>query len=84
MDKPREGEACNGCGVCCQEEVCSIGIKIAGDVPAPCPLLKHHDGRHWCGAVEAEAEGDLPPIIRTTLGIGLGCDSSDDTEADSA
>jgi hypothetical protein len=74
--KPREGEACNGCGACCAAEVCLIGRKVFGeDVPAPCPGLTFEAGRYWCDLVVASAGSDAGDWLRMRLGVGVGCDS---------
>lgn len=40
--KPPLGAPCNGCGRCCQEELCHIGEMAFGDdMEAPCPALVH-------------------------------------------
>jgi len=79
LPKPAEGQPCNGCGLCCIREVCSIGVKIYGpQVQAPCPGLHAQDGRYWCKVVLAERQAALPPIVATMLDIGGGCDSIDD------
>lgn len=76
--KPREGEACNGCGACCAAEVCRIGLEVLGeDATAPCELLSFHDGRFWCSVVEVADKTSVGPLLRMRLGIGIACDSSD-------
>jgi hypothetical protein len=38
--KPPEGEPCNGCGYCCDQQPCQIAEEVFGeDVAAPCPAL---------------------------------------------
>lgn len=59
INKPKVGDKCNGCGLCCQIEVCSAGSYIQklvsnyGDrVDGPCPALtKRNDGTFACGIV---------------------------------
>lgn len=59
MIKPKIGEPCNGCGVCCQTQVCRNGafvlglVKNIGDtVRGECPaIVKKHDGTIACGIV---------------------------------
>jgi hypothetical protein len=80
--KPLKGQECNGCGYCCQQEVCSIGEGILGNAAqAPCALLRYRDGRTYCGAVEQGTK--LTRILfRKWLGIGKGCCSNDDLYLD--
>lgn len=78
IPKPEFGAACNGCGQCCSQEVCQIGIEaMGGPVAAPCPFLRFHDARFWCGVVE---EADKVNVafgahLRLQLAVGFGCDS---------
>ena len=81
--KPAQGQPCNGCGSCCQTAVCSLGKWLFGWTPAPCPALRWHAGRSWCGVVEMEADfvaqGRLPaPDIAVALGVDRGCDTDDE------
>lgn len=72
--KPKYGEKCNGCGLCCMMEVCAIGKEAYGkDQKAPCPALIHASNRHWCKFVLAEDLLRTEPIIQNALGIGKGC-----------
>ena len=75
---PDFGAPCNGCGYCCREEVCKLGLAAFGEhTPAPCPALVEHDGRTWCAVIE---EADKVNVafgshLKLVLGIGLGCDA---------
>ena len=71
---PDHGQPCNGCGVCCIQSVCQVGV-IAGAGEAPCGFLLFHDGRFWCGIVEMERRTGIEPMVATALGIGRGCDA---------
>lgn len=85
-EKPRRGEPCNGCGVCCAAEVCSVGQVLFGkQCQAPCPGMQFREGRVRCHAVElADAIGpEHGAYIRLRMGIGMGCDSDDYVEASS-
>lgn len=77
--KPRFNAPCNGCGVCCAETLCIIGLVVYGDVPAPCPALKIAPcgTRTLCSIVEKEKAAGLPPVVQAGLGIGFGCSMSD-------
>lgn len=58
--KPKVGESCNGCGLCCLNQVCKNGAYVLGlvdhlgDNPeGPCPaVVKHPDGTYTCGIVQ--------------------------------
>lgn len=78
--KPKFGSACNGCGFCCASEICAIGVMAFPGAQAPCPALKiRPDGKStYCEIVETERINKMEPLIETALGIGKGCDSSDD------
>lgn len=83
LTKPRFGTPCNGCGVCCQQEVCRVGVVAFGARPGPCPALQWHQGRFWCGLVLAEYEGRRQemlelPLLDQALAIGRWCDAADD------
>lgn len=73
--KPKMGEKCNGCGLCCVQEVCAIGVRAFDTKIAPCPGLVFDNGRSWCRLVLAEEALGAPPIIAKMLGINTDCDS---------
>jgi hypothetical protein len=56
--KPPEGEACNGCGVCCAYAPCPVGQLISRRRVGACDaLLWNEEGRRYlCGAVAAPAD----------------------------
>jgi hypothetical protein len=74
--KPKFGERCNGCGMCCIAEPCSLAVEALGEHEGPCKLLEQADGRYYCGLLR-NAPAQLQPVIAFTLAIGSGCDSSD-------
>lgn len=81
IEKPPYGDPCNGCGYCCEEAVCAIGMVAGGpDTVAPCPFLLQQDGRNWCRLVLAEQflnqQGLCEPVFAKALGIGRGCDAT--------
>lgn len=86
LKKPCLGSPCNGCGHCCQVELCKIGEMAFPETPAPCPGLLYRDGRYWCDVVISEQRafdtGELttPPILAEMLGIGRGCDAETEEE----
>jgi hypothetical protein len=79
LAKPKFGERCNGCGYCCEREQCLISIELFGKREGPCVALEREDGRTYCGVVR-HAPSDLQPQIAYWLGLGVGCDASDDSE----
>lgn len=50
LEKPRFGQPCNGCGLCCIEEVCALGRQL-GDDKVCRALIGPVDGRYSCGLV---------------------------------
>ncbi len=80
LDKPRYGETCNNCGLCCKLSLCPAAVlhfefKIP---PAPCPLLRDQgDGRFLCGLVLDEEEVGIS-VTAELLGVGMGCTMRDD------
>jgi ABC-type thiamin/hydroxymethylpyrimidine transport system permease subunit len=75
--KPSFGAPCNGCGLCCAEEVCGIGKIVHGDIQGPCPSLMFVGDRFRCAVVMTELVAGMPPKIAEALGIGKGCDAND-------
>ena len=59
IKKPKIGEPCNGCGICCINQVCMNGSyvlklvnRLGESVPGPCPaIVKHPDGKIDCGII---------------------------------
>jgi hypothetical protein len=59
LEKPKIGEPCNGCGLCCQLQVCRNGayamqlVNTLGEtVAGPCKaLVSRADGSFGCGIV---------------------------------
>ena len=59
LDKPPEGAPCNGCGVCCIEQVCSLGQEL-GDTEVCRALERGEAGAYRCGLV-TDPYRYLPP-----------------------
>jgi hypothetical protein len=88
--KPTMGDACNGCGICCAIQPCAISIEIIGRSSGRCQALEVNEGRTYCGIVRRPAyymfgdnvdeskTGDISVLFAAALGIGIGCDASDD------
>lgn len=59
ITKPKIGEPCNHCGLCCLSQVCRNGAFVLGlvhrlgdTVDGPCPaVVKNPDGTYYCGIV---------------------------------
>ncbi len=96
--KPAEGQACNGCGVCCLAEPCPLGMAWSGRREGACAALHWSETslRYECGLVSRPVD-HLPrslrwaarPLRRLALRMissGSGCDCSLEckTPADSA
>lgn len=94
LEKPKFGEPCNGCGLCCLSIPCPIARDLIGAFEAPCPALEIDEGRYWCGIIRNPSKhiyglGQKPwsdQTIREMLlssGMwGCGCDSSDQVVKD--
>lgn len=84
--KPRFGEACNGCGLCCAAEPGGLALDLMrADPAAACPALEWEAGRFYCGLIRwASRYLDLPhdwadahlgSVFSEALGAGRGCDA---------
>lgn len=51
ISKPKFGEACNGCGYCCNSEPCALAREFLHCTTGPCLALETVDGRFICGLV---------------------------------
>src|SRR5882672_9879651 len=89
--KPKHGEPCNGCGLCCMMSICDLGQDVfkREAIPGPCPALrqnKEDPTKYHCGLI-ADPATYAPE--RTTIygaetmsmgaeilvGAGVGCDA---------
>lgn len=88
--KPKFGTACNGCGLCCLIEPCSLAIEfVTSDTTGPCPALEKEDDRFWCGLLRRPhhyieelkekpwVDGPIQEILLASGAFGAGCDSDD-------
>jgi hypothetical protein len=80
-DKPRFGDACNGCGACCRTALCNLA-DAKGHTSVPCPELVERDGMWRCGIVVTEEASGMEPKAAYRLGIGVGCGMPDDDTTD--
>jgi len=84
--KPRPGQPCNGCGVCCAAEPCPLGVVLTRSRRGRCAAL-HWDPvqtRHCCGALGTPASTFGAPawaapllrrLVARWIAAGSGCDS---------
>lgn len=85
--KPRIGQDCNGCGICCVAEPCAVALEYADGAERAanggqaCPALEWDDGRSWCGMVRRplihsevlrREFGDLTPTQLDVAQIVMG------------
>jgi len=56
--KPPLGAPCNGCGVCCLDQPCPIGILLSGRRRGACVALRWHAelAVYRCGAIAQPAQ----------------------------
>ncbi len=59
LRKPNPGQPCNGCGYCCIEQVCLLGLEL-GNRKHCKALLTHPNGAFSCGLV-SDPYAYLPP-----------------------
>jgi hypothetical protein len=86
--KPRPGEPCNGCGVCCATKPCPVAIVFLHQRRGSCRALlwQAEDSRYVCGMLkEPHRYLRWLPIwlkkpaqlaFRRSIAAGIGCDSS--------
>jgi hypothetical protein len=89
LAKPRLGQPCNGCGLCCAMEPCGIAREFIPDHPeeGPCRAMERHDGRFVCGMMRRPshymglpndwADEHVGSMFAAALGSGQGCDADD-------
>ena len=70
--KPKHGEPCTRCGICCIASLCPLAEHIFGKRPGPCPALFFDDKGSCCGLVETPGESGL--AAKHLIGSGNGCD----------
>lgn len=73
--KPAPGAVCNGCGVCCADEPCPIGMLASLRRRGACAALEWHeaDARYRCGVV-LHAPGPLRRLALRWIAAAEGCD----------
>ena len=66
---------CVGCGHCCQQAKCALGVLKYGGSSGPCPGLTWIGNRYWCYPLMT-ADDDVRPRLSQALAIGAGCSST--------
>lgn len=91
--KPKHGEPCNGCGVCCVGSLCQVAQAVFHRpfAPGPCPaMLFNDDGWVLCGIAldprpfnlaAPESDMELTASALVLIGGGYGCDARINGEA---
>lgn len=88
-EKPRYGEPCNGCGMCCIAIQCPVSTALFGPQTV-CPALEQAGSALACGLMinTANYVSDLPAwggkalteAFALMIGSGLGCDGADEND----
>ena len=57
-NKPKFGEACNRCGLCCMLQLCEAALLIFGteNDEGPCPALEWDSEQTACGLIRSPAK----------------------------
>lgn len=90
-DKPRYGEPCNGCGMCCIAIQCVVSVALFGEKEL-CPALTEAGNALACGLMidtaahvpDMTAWGGkaLTETFSLMIGSGIGCDGQTEDEPD--
>lgn len=88
LTKPKFGDKCNGCGLCCASELCDLAEMAFPGASAPCPALEWEDGRAWCGMVRhpsrhlslnyTGADAITRDLYAQGIAVGQGCGMPDE------
>lgn len=90
--KPAEGQACNGCGVCCALETCPPARLRFMQAKGPCPALEWSElkVRYHCGLLSHPGtylpwlprfgEKIASRLFARWIAAGKGCDCSASTQ----
>jgi hypothetical protein len=71
--KPRHGDPCNRCGLCCYAALCDVAKLIHGNRAGPCPELQWDAGGSRCGLIE-RSTGEAREDAKLLINSGNGCD----------
>lgn len=85
-DKPRRGEPCNNCGLCCRVDTCQVSRQLLQSEQTPCIALEMHDGKFMCGMLRRPEHylpnGKVTPedlhFILYWVHPGFGCEMPDE------
>ena len=80
--KPREGQPCNGCGVCCLAEPCPVGVIVSLKRRGACKALRWDAAqtRYVCGLL-AGRRGLFKRLVSRWIAAGQGCDADYEVQA---
>jgi hypothetical protein len=86
--KPKEGEPCNNCGLCCRVSVCEVSKTLLHSEQTPCIALEFREGKYVCGMLlrpahylGADYAGEHREYIDYWVHPGYGCEMSDEVVA---
>jgi len=71
--KPRHGDPCNRCGLCCYASLCDVARVIHGNRAGPCPELQWDADGSRCGLIE-RSTGEAREDAKLLINSGNGCD----------
>ena len=87
--KPAFMSPCNGCGLCCLRQRCTLSLEYLESRNGVCAALEISERGFTCGLVtnpskylgiKFDGNAILTPLYSEALGIGKGCDA--ETEED--
>lgn len=89
--KPRYGEPCNGCGMCCIAVQCPVSTALFGEQEL-CPALEQAGNALACGLMRNTADyvpdmtawggKVLTEALALMIGAGIGCDGQMEGDTD--
>jgi hypothetical protein len=71
--KPRHGDPCNRCGLCCYASLCDVAHAIYGTRTGPCPELQWDADGSRCGLID-RSTGEAREDAKLLINSGNGCD----------
>lgn len=91
--KPKHGEPCNRCGLCCIATLCPLAVRVFKRAIGPCPALSYGaDHKSVCGLVATPQNFAIKVVAKSGVeaasaaaalltGSGTGCDARVNGEA---
>lgn len=84
--KPKHGQPCNSCGLCCVATLCPLAQHLFKREQGPCPALSYESGKSICGVVANPMKHAMGAALRNgieatrsaalhLIGSGTGCDA---------